>query len=56
MNNFDDDDDYYGGGCFSADSIIKLCNGTTKQIKDLVAGQDRIATPDGIGATIKCVI
>ena len=57
MNNFDDDyGGYYGGGCFSGDSLIHLSNGSCKQVRDLIAGQDRIATPDGQGANVICVV
>ena len=54
MNNFDDDNDggYYGGGCFSGECRIKMHNGSSKQIKDLIPKKDLIATPDGMGALV----
>jgi hypothetical protein len=58
MNNFDDDNDggYYGGGCFSGECRIKMHNGSSKQIKDLIPKKDLIATPDGMGALVKCIV
>jgi hypothetical protein len=49
MNNFVDNNGggYYGGGCFSGDCEIKMHDGSTKYVKDLIAKKDIIATPDG---------
>lgn len=57
MNNFDDDDNggYYGGGCFHGNSIIKMHDGTNRFVKALKKS-DKIATPDGKGASIVCVV
>jgi len=60
MNNFDDNDScggggYYGGGCFAGNSSIKMADGSCKLVKELVKG-DRIATPNGEGASIRCVV
>lgn len=57
MNNFDDNESYgyYGGGCFAGSNIIQMYDGTLKFVKNLIRG-DKIATPNGQGANIKCVI
>lgn len=46
---------YGGGGCFSGNNTIIMANGTVKLVKNLVKG-DRIATPSGKGAAIRCVV
>lgn len=57
MNTFDDDDGgYYGGGCFSGECTIKMLDGSSKLVKNLIPKVDHIATPDGQGALIRCVI
>ena len=48
MNTFDDDDGgYYGGGCFSGECTIKMLDGSSKLVKNLIPNVDHIATPDG---------
>ena len=57
MNNFDDDPDggYYGGGCFTGDNVIQMKDESQKLVKNLTKN-DIIATPNGKGARVRCVV
>jgi len=45
-NNDDDSDGYYGGGCFAGTNNIQMADGSIKQVKNLVKG-DQIASSNG---------
>lgn len=53
-NNNDQGRGYYGGGCFAGDCLVRMADGSHREVKYLVKG-DKIGTPKG-SAEVKCVV